>query len=864
MRSRFPIVHFLYVPCAAACTLLAGLALLPAPARAAQTPLLPTLTNNLAGTTTDIAGPADASSSPEQKRVWIAEGRVRTAIRISDRQRMLAEERSFSSSVSAETYEPLIALEVDDVNQRLYSLTKDALYREDISTPSSPSALEFYDFSPATGRPVEEVISSWEPAVDLKVWPQGGGITAIFVLTNKRLITLLDSGPGTDIVLAGWTSDMYDPYIPDPGNKILPRDHCSPVDIATLQVYKLQNLRVLEDQDNEVMAYVTAEMEAYAAGQRPFPRLVIACYLDSQNGYASPSFDLDPNPSRIHFYYWSPVPPPNPPPSGLNADKTIYSLDAFTLGSERYLYLACGKENQIKRVKVTGAYPKTDCSVWSPDQTHTANPGDHVYNVLADSAVPTRIFALSGSAAHIIDGLYIDPAVMTLNEPFGFGCRRDMLQIALPSPLAKTLWTAVDGYVDHLCKVLDVTSSPTTVPRIDEYFALLNCDGGVMIGTDVYLPTWNGLVRHRWIASESRWEVVPDSYKPAEVPPDSGIVFSTEHADAGFANGKHRVFIAPGLGKLMEFEIAPTLPHDPQDPNLFNPVISSSWPPAWHGYPNGSYYSNDVAFADLGPNDDQKFVLVDLTNFAVVSTPLTTQPALLAYRYDPVTPEWDHVATAFASPIVRQNPDAELTNTITIAPGVNSKWFAFVAHDMGFFSVDITNLTLPTPSMSIFSQVCSKTGPSGCEQGAAIAGLTVSMNRLFVYVNDTPKTIRIYEWDRSNGAILNLLQEYPQSYFLPPDPNPVDPSNATSGRCYRARFHTTNTFTGAGYAYFACEPYLLQMRWPGSGASTLDFTGWWRSDYEHALQDCRFYDVPGFASGILTVKDGESFALVGE
>jgi hypothetical protein len=149
---------------------------------------------------------------------------------------------------------------------------------------------------------------------------------------------------------------------------------------------------------------------------------------------------------------------------------------------------------------------------------------------------------------------------------------------------------------------------------------------------------------------------------------------------------------------------------------------------------------------------------------------------------------------------VRQHPDAELTNTITIAPGLEGKWFAFVAHDMGFFSVDITNLTAPTPSMIVVSQVCSKTGPLGCSQGAAIAGLTVSMDRLFVYVNATPKTIRIYYWNRLDGMVGALLQEYPQSYFLPPDPNPVDPSNVTSGRCYRARFRTTNSITGEGYA----------------------------------------------------------------
>jgi len=106
------------------------------------------------------------------------------------------------------------------------------------------------------------------------------------------------------------------------------------------------------------------------------------------------------------------------------------------------------------------------------------------------------------------------------------------------------------------------------------------------------------------------------------------------------------------------------------------------------------------------------------------------------------------------------------------------------------------------------------------------------------------RVIRIYSWDRTSGVVLDpAFQEYSQSYFLPPDPQPIDPG--TSGRCFRARFHTTNPVTGAGYAYFACEPYLLQMYWP-------------------ALQDCRFYDIPGFGPGILTVKDGESFAIVGE
>ena len=57
------------------------------------------------------------------------------------------------------------------------------------------------------------------------------------------------------------------------------------------------------------------------------------------------------------------------------------------------------------------------------------------------------------------------------------------------------------------------------------------------------------------------------------------------------------------------------------------------------------------------------------------------------------------------------------------------------------------------------------------------------------------------------------------------------------------------------------------MRWPGAGGvNSLDFTGWWRSDYESWFQDCRFYDsISGIQGGaILASKDSESFALIKE
>jgi hypothetical protein len=835
----------------------------------AQVPQLGTRDNRLEGTTFDIAGPADAAIDADQKRVWIAQGRVRTAIRISDRQRQFGEDISFSSSVSDQTYESIIALE-HAANQRLYTLTTDALYREDVSNPSAPTSLQFYDFSENTGKPVWEVFSPWDSPLDLKVWPiEDSAAVAVLVLTTKRIITLIDHGPGNGITFAGYTPDMYDPFILiDPGAKFLPTDHCGAEEIP-LNVVTLRNLRVQQDQNGQVMAYVTADMAGYNnldAG-RPFPKLVIACYLDSQNGFVSPRFDLDPAPSRIHYRYFNPVPtpPPSPPPGDRNADWTINSLDAFSLGNERYLYLACGKKNQVKRLKVTNAYPATNCSNWAaPDETFDIHLDHHVNNVLADRDIVTRFFALTQEDAHILDTSGVNPHVQTQLEPFGVGCRRDMLQIAMPSPTTKTLWTAVDGIADHIAKVVDVTSHPPIVPLIDEYYAMLVSDGAVMLGTDVYLPTWGGMVRFHLVStSPPRWQAVPDSFQPAEETTNKGIVYQTEHIDTGNVGGTDHLFAPTGTGDLLVFPI--DAGKDPLPPELVTVDTGvSGWPnPSWFPYPAVNFYSNDGAYFSLG---GQSFVLVDLTNYAVQGMPQpTTQTALLAYRYNAAFGIWEHRAMVVAPPHSRQYSDPKLSSSVTIAPGLNNKWFAFVAGELGFMCVDLTKLTDPTPTMTMTQEVCTNFQGGICEEGAEVSGLTVSMDRIFAYLNATPNppanppVIRIYSWNRDTGMDITQTAELSQSQFLPP-------GAPGAGRCFRARFHTTNTpSAAAGFAYFANEPYLLQMKWPGAtGADSLDFTGWWRSDYEAHLQDCRFYDVPNVGPSILVSKDGESFAVIKE
>ena len=808
----------------------------------------------LDGHVQDLCGPTDASVAPQNKRVWIAQGRVRAAIRISDRARQFGEDRTFDSSDHPENREEIVAVELDELNQRLYTLTKRALYRESVVDATQPGPAIVFDFNDATPVAPEQNVADWEPVVDLKLWPEDG---AIFVLTGKRVIILQDTG--SQFVVRGWTPDMYDPN-GEKGAKLLPAPHCDSFNVPALKVKTFERLRVGEDEPGgEVMAYVTANMAGYSdpGYGRPLPSLVIACFLDDSNGYASPTFDLNTG-VRINYAVWNPMPslPAVPAPAGeKSADYTIYSLDAFAIGSDRYLYLACGKLNQVKRIAVTGSYPR-NCSspAWAPDPAYVLNNAWNVFNVLADGLMPTRFLALVGPTGPVFayDTLTGAKVTTPAEEGFGFGCHRDMVQIALPAPVTKSLWTGVDQLSDYIHKVVDVSSN-TALPLVDEYFGISTSDGAVAIGTNIYTPTWGGVVRYELLPGLV-WQAVPSSYKPAEVPPDSGNLSITEHIDTGMVDGVHRLFTTPATGDLMEFKIDGA--GNPQFPARYF-VDATLLPTAWnYGIP-GPFFDNDVAFVSLGSLDEQKFVLMDLTDHFVAGA--TMQPALLAYKWFPIAPEWRHVASALASRFDLTQDKVEFTNTITLADGTGGKRFAIVAHSLGFFTVDITSLTNATPQMWVVDERCSDLSDTvpDCSQGKPILGLATSMDRIFVYVNESPPSIRVYGWNPGTGEIGSLLNTAADTSFQPPSPTPV-------GRAFRGRFHATGPLPGEGYAYFACAPYVLQLRWLPTAPDVLTLTRWWESDYEHEYQDCRFYDIPGVGPGILASKNWEAFAFIKE
>ncbi len=129
-----------------------------------QLPELETIMEGLDGMQLDLCGPVDATDQPGTLRVWKAQGRRRTAIKIDTRERRFSEE-------SKDHLSKLVAVELDETNDRLLTLTDrsfapdpitgepvikaDAVLRLDnVFSPSAPAQLDEESFP---GLPVNDI-----------------------------------------------------------------------------------------------------------------------------------------------------------------------------------------------------------------------------------------------------------------------------------------------------------------------------------------------------------------------------------------------------------------------------------------------------------------------------------------------------------------------------------------------------------------------------------------------------------------------------------------------------------------------------------------------------------------------------------
>ena len=850
----------------------------------AQAVPLTTLAEVQDGMVQDIAGQSDASGDPYAARVWLAQGRVRWAIRAADRQRKIDENLVFDD-VNPGSNEQILAIELDENRQQIWTLTESAIYRETYASPYSPSQpllechLELACMHTCPPPPasclLEHHMQSWEEPIDLKVWHGGpGSIDWVFVLTTKRIIAIRSDTSLNPAVLEYHSSAIELFQELDGGwfTSTIPGDPINP-----LKVSHLHRLRIQEDLDGRLMAYVLAKMSGYKKTPESEDRsvaLVMLCDLDKGGQFDSPTFDVDPGPGRSYFYFNPvPVPPDEDPTDEKLNNNTALGLDVFTAGSgNRHMYVACGMEKQIQYVDVTNAFTAGIGTSVQIDVGSTEE--DHMRNVLVDPLAPEdRFFAVAkvGFFVHVPN----DPVSCTENELFGEGCERDMIHVLLPAdppppsgpPWMPSVWTAVENVTDHVCKVMDVSTNDHPVELVDEYYGISSCDGAVAIPPyDVYLPTFAGVVRYTETTTPPYvFHAVPDSYMPAEYPLGSGNVEHTEHIEIGHMPQQanpYRLFTASNKGDFMEFEIEAAT-RNPLPPRPFVPDAGDLQAMGWAAYlpqyiATAQFYGNDVVFLDL---DQEYYVLTNLTNRNVGGQE-QRQHAVLAYKWNGQSLEWQHMSTAMTPIIDGTNADSKYVNRLVLS---TSKEFAFCTFPQGFFVVDLRGLAATPPQHVLVPQVVFVETPRPPKK-RGVGGIAQSKDRLFAYVNapaghNEHRQVRIYEWNEATGYVNDIPgQTYKHEHlgFSSVFPNALP-------KVYNGRFLVTDPASGAGYVHFAAGPELIQLEWPGNSANTLSFTGYWRSDYPKDLQDCRSYEFganPGDDTRILVVKNSEAFALV--
>ena len=141
------------------------------------------LEENLDGVWYDADGPGDATAAPADMRMWVASGRKRLSIKLSDQIIQTAEERTdFNVTGLMAVSEDVFAVAFDETNDVLYTVTKQGgVYSEDVSTPATPVVVEEVS--------LVSYFTAGEYLLDVYVH-EGVGEEVLVVLSTHRLFTL--------------------------------------------------------------------------------------------------------------------------------------------------------------------------------------------------------------------------------------------------------------------------------------------------------------------------------------------------------------------------------------------------------------------------------------------------------------------------------------------------------------------------------------------------------------------------------------------------------------------------------------------------------------------------------------------------
>jgi hypothetical protein len=805
--------------------LLAAPLLAAAPARSQV--LLTTESESQDGEVRDLATPELSSAPLDARRVWIAEGRVRAALRLADRERMPLEDRVFPLPDTRN--QDVRALAVDGEAELLYTLTDHHLYRESFGAPWSQRG-------PGDQRDLP--LPTPEPALDVQVIARGW----CAVLTARRILVVESAPQG--LVVRGTTPETFP----------LSTGGADPA-FDALRAIALRRMTVAQDAGGDYVALCRVAVGGYGLAPRlsaitPYPQVLVACRLGRvADGFARPSFDFDSGPG-LRLVRWDPfasAPAWTPAAADERAWHCLYDVDVRTLGSETRVYAACGRRKQVRELQLDLSAP----GGFRELRTIPVQSSQDLFYVRCDPRFGQVLHVQGSTALYTVDSSTNAPSVQSQPVPVPIGGLGEVAFAGWSAGAAQRvdLWTAGAGTTESVLRVFDVTAA---VPRLRERVGgLWRSDGAVALGPDdVYTPTWGGVEHYRRVGG--RW--TPVEHQPTNVPGPTGMVYATEHiALAEVAPGDRRVLIAanhPTSHGLLEMRVSAEgelLPAAFHTPRAFLQAVG--WDPR-----HQLLWTNDVAPFQLG---GASYALIDIANDTL------GRSALLAYRYAPATGSWDVVAWCV---VHTPGPDVGLSNAIDVAQVAADRAFAFVGHDAGFYSVDLGGLRSTPPSIRAVSTFWT---PPGIAEDRHVCGLAAAGDRLIVCFNNRAvplpgsgppsvppePSVKVFRWDRADGQVAHA----PERVYHPTDPS--DPLHHDGyRRTFRCRFLPDAPGSGDGKLFVCDDGWLFEWRVRAS-AQPLAPLGAWKGAYSSALQDARAYDF-GAGPRVLVSKDSEAFAWV--
>lgn len=814
---------------------------------------LQTAYENFDGLDNDCAAQSDATVDPEDKRMWVAHGRLRSAVRLSDGLRMNREDAVFALT-NAAAFERVLALELDEANGLLYTLTSEGgLYCDSIAVPSAPVRVREVSIASA--------LASGETLVDLKLWTAVGE-EVIVVLTARRLLTIRTIA-GV-LTLVGSTASV---------TVATPLTDANPVpadSINLLLVIDHSRLRIGKDSDGLLTAYVQCSSRAYELTPitRPFAQILVLCNLDLAGGFVAPSFTTPGAPYCV-FYNPFPVAPsgwaalvaaaPIDPEEGPTVVKKHYNVthyQAVDLGASQLLYVAHGRRNQVIHFDVshalTAGWPAGTQVVCHPNfgvDPYTAKDLTHIdldptddqhFLVQEESSDGARVVDIGAGTFNLLAG-----------HRFDKGGTRDNCAVALAGRHF-TVWSVDTGSTDYLLRAIDAsTNVPESLVNQPWFW---NTDGMVALPpSHIYQLTFMGVLPYVRSGLNGEWYPEPAGYQPAQVPdpdnPGSVLESNTETIDIALdvaSVGDHRLFTCSAKIGIMEYKLDATtklpgparllrFPYQFPDP-LF---------PDWSDLGSGTFYSNDVVPAVI---DGEQFVFADITN-----RPLG-QWALAAFRLDRSSDTWSLVSSA----IVQSSyaPYAiPFTQSVTITRDLDNH-YALVQSGTSFFMVDISNLASRGRMRVTSFHYLTGISTANDQPGSATSG-----NRIFIVVwkpiaNPTGAAVYVLNFDVRTGVVdfdnpVQILQS--SSLTLP--------AGHSFDKGFKTRFLALDT-TGRG-ALYVCGAFgtLMEFSYDPSDRTPLKFKSSWKADYANALTDAHPADF-GDGVQILLPKNVEGFALV--